>query len=67
MKVEIETERCQGHTVCNLRVPEVFQLATQDGHAFVTDANVPRVLHDRVRQAAANCPERAIRIVEEKA
>ena len=67
MKVQIETERCQGHTVCNLRVPEVFQLATQDGHAFVADADVPPVLQDGVRQAAANCPERAIQIVEGKA
>ena len=28
-------ELCQGHTLCNMAAPDVFQLRDEDGHAYV--------------------------------
>ncbi|MGO8860697.1 MAG: ferredoxin [Acidimicrobiales bacterium] len=59
MKVTVEAEVCQGHARCWQICPEVFSL-DDEGHAVVLDHEVPNELEDRVREAVANCPERAI-------
>jgi ferredoxin len=33
MKVVIDADLCQGHTLCALSAPEVFGLGEEDGHA----------------------------------
>ncbi len=60
MKVRIKSEICQGHAMCWLACPEVFQLSDEDGHAFVTDDLVPEIHEESVAQAQRSCPENAI-------
>jgi ferredoxin len=61
MLVTVDASVCQGHARCHVFCPEVFDL-DDEGFAHVATATVPGALEDKVRQAAANCPERAITI-----
>jgi len=61
MQVAVDADRCEGHARCWGLCPEVFSL-DDEGHAIVERADVPPELEDRVRGAADNCPERAIRV-----
>ncbi len=60
MKVHVEQARCQGHTLCAMIAPEVFELDDVDGHAHAIDEQVPGELRRQVREAARSCPEQAI-------
>ncbi|MDX6218299.1 MAG: ferredoxin [Frankiales bacterium] len=62
MKVSIALDQCQGHSLCHLQAPEVFDLDEVDGFSVVRlpDGTVPPELEAAVRTAAAACPERAI-------
>jgi ferredoxin len=60
-KVSINTARCQGHTLCNLAAPEIFELDA-DGHAYATQETVEGDLETLARKAADGCPERAISV-----
>ena len=60
MKVRVKSEVCVGHAMCVLACPEIFHLSDEDGHAFVTDEQVPPELVDAVDQAVRGCPEGAI-------
>ncbi|MDM3975379.1 ferredoxin [Mycobacterium marseillense] len=60
MKVRVESARCQGHTLCAMIAPEVFELDDIDGHAHVRNEQVPSELRRQVREAARSCPEQAI-------
>lgn len=62
MKVRVDLERCQGHTLCAMIAPKVFQLDEVDGHSLVEDENVPVDQEENVREAVQSCPERAISI-----
>ena len=59
MKVTVDAEQCQGHARCWDICPDVFGL-NDEGHAVVLAPDVPVELEAAVRQAANNCPERAI-------
>lgn len=61
MKVRVRPERCQGHNRCTALCPEVF-VADDFGYSSARVDDVPHDLKERVRAAAANCPERAITI-----
>jgi len=61
MKVAVDADLCQGHARCWDICPEVFGL-DDEGYAQVAVADVPPELEAKVRQAANNCPERAITI-----
>src|SRR5260221_705782 len=60
MKVRIDANLCQGHAMCALACPRVFQLSDEDGHAWVEDEEVPAEFEDAVEQAVRSCPEGAI-------
>ncbi|QIX52648.1 ferredoxin [Rhodococcus sp. DMU1] len=62
MKVRVDAQRCQGHTLCAMAAPEVFELSDIDGHASVVDEDVPADLEEKVREAARSCPEQAITV-----
>ena len=64
MRVRVDEDRCQGHTLCNFAAPEVFHLRDEDGHSYVTDELVPPELEEKVHNAAATCPEQAIIITD---
>lgn len=60
MRVKIDPEVCQGHAMCALACPQIFQLSDEDGHAFVEREEVPPQFEDAVEQAVRSCPEGAI-------
>ncbi|MEE2030681.1 ferredoxin [Rhodococcus chondri] len=62
MKVRVDPERCQGHTLCAMAAPDVFELSEIDGHSTAVNEDVPADQEDRVREAAKSCPEQAITI-----
>ncbi|MBW8482684.1 ferredoxin [Actinomadura parmotrematis] len=60
MKVNVDAGRCQGHTLCAMIAPDVFELDDVDGHATPVDPNVPADQERKVAEAVRSCPERAI-------
>ena len=65
MKVQVDQERCQGHTLCAMIAPEVFQLDDVDGHSTpLIDGEIPAELEEKAREACRSCPEQAISISE---
>jgi ferredoxin len=60
MKVRVDPEVCQGHTLCAMAAPEAFRLSEFDGHSTPLFEVVPGHLEQAVRDAAATCPEQAI-------
>ncbi|WP_433710432.1 ferredoxin [Nocardia sp. CA-084685] len=64
MKVRVDVERCQGHTLCAMIAPKVFELSEIDGHSSPVSEDVPADQQDNVREAVRSCPERAISSTE---
>lgn len=62
MKVKVDPERCQGHTLCAMIAPEIFKLSEVDGHSSVVREDVPADQEAQVIEAFNSCPERAISI-----
>ena len=60
MQVAVDADRGL-HARCWGLCPEVFSL-DDEGHAVVEQADVPPELEDKVRGAAGNCPDRAVRV-----
>jgi len=62
--IAVDGERCQGHARCLAFAPDVFDF-DDEGYAFVPeDKKSYATLPDNVKQAVANCPERAIVVTE---
>lgn len=62
MKVRVDSERCQGHTLCAMIAPEIFELRDIDGHSSAVREDVPPDQEAKVSEAVNSCPERAISI-----
>jgi ferredoxin len=65
VKVWVDSERCQGHTLCSMIAPDSFQLSDIDGSSSPVNEVVPADKQDQVREAAHSCPEQAILITDE--
>jgi ferredoxin len=65
VKVQIDSERCQGHGRCYDLAPDLFG-DDDEGYGQVLGSGVvpPGKGHD-ARRAALNCPEHAIDVLEE--
>jgi ferredoxin len=61
MHVSIDPDRCQGHARCWELCPEVFGL-DEAGNGVVLTPEVAAESQDSARNAALNCPERAITV-----
>jgi ferredoxin len=61
MWVEVDADRCEGHARCWSLCPEIFAL-DDEGQSYVIQPEVPAELEDKAREAARNCPERAIQV-----
>lgn len=65
LQVSVDPARCQGHARCLVFAPDVFDV-DDEGYAFVPGE---RSRHDEltpeIEKAVANCPERAILVIEE--
>jgi ferredoxin len=64
VKVRVDQDRCQGHTLCAMIAPEMFQLSDIDGSSSAITEVVPADQEDLAREAAQSCPEQAILIEE---
>jgi ferredoxin len=64
MKVRIDSEKCQGHGRCYDLAPDLFG-DDEEGFGQVLDGGTvtPDNEHE-ARLAVANCPERAIELIE---
>lgn len=60
MKVRVDPERCQGHTLCAMIAPTMFELDDIDGHSTAVSEEVPADQENAVAEAVQSCPERAI-------
>ena len=62
MRIDVDLARCQGHTLCAITAPELFDLDDNDGHAVVkvADGLVPAELEAEAHRAFQTCPEQAI-------
>ncbi|WP_106402642.1 ferredoxin [Actinocorallia populi] len=60
MKVRVDSELCQGHTLCAMNAPDLFALRDEDGHAYALLEEVPADKEGQAREAARSCPEQAI-------
>lgn len=65
MKVQISTERCQGHGRCYDLAPDLFGEDDEGYGTVVGNGDVPPGQEDQARLAVANCPERAIDLTSE--
>jgi ferredoxin len=62
VKVQVDPQRCQGHTLCAMIAPQAFQLDDIDGHSSVVSEDVPADQQEQVAEAVRSCPEQAISI-----
>jgi ferredoxin len=65
MKVWVDPDRCQGHTLCSMVAPDSFQLSDIDGSSSAVSELVPSDQQGQVREAAQSCPEQAIFTTDE--
>jgi sterol 14-demethylase len=65
MKVRVDLDLCQGHSVCRSECPEVFDVAEQE-HGYpqvvVLIEEPPEDLREKVVSAARFCPNRVITV-----
>ena len=65
MRVVVNAEVCQGHTLCNMVAPDIFHLREEDGHAVVVvGGELSAEQEPLARKAELGCPERAISLEE---
>jgi ferredoxin len=62
MKVSVDPNKCQGHTLCWLAAPDAFVLDDVDGHASPVSEVVAPEYQQMVTEAALSCPEQAIEV-----
>jgi ferredoxin len=63
-RLDLDTDRCQGHGQCVMAAPEFFSFDEQ-GFAVLGSAEVPPDLEAKAQAAVSRCPERAISIANE--
>jgi ferredoxin len=65
VKVQIDSERCQGHGRCYDLAPGLFGEDEEGFGEVLGDGVVPPGREHEARLAVANCPERAVEILGE--
>jgi len=63
MRIEADLDLCQGHAMCQLEAPEVFEVPKR-GTVIILDESPPARLRTRVESAVRSCPTQALTIVE---
>ena len=63
MRIAVDLDLCQGHAMCQLEAPEVFEVPRR-GTVVVLDPAPPARLRTKVESAVRNCPTQALTIVE---
>lgn len=63
MRVYVDEDRCQGHTLCAMAAPDVFHLRDEDGHSYVAVTDFTAEVIEAAERAASTCPEQAIFVI----
>jgi len=66
MRVEVNTDLCQGHNRCYALAPELFDVDDYGTAVVIGDGTVAPELEEKARLAVANCPEYAIIISDDE-
>ena len=66
MKLSIDTALCQGHGRCYDLAPSLFGDDDEGYGKVLGDGVVPSSAVDDARRAVLNCPEQAIRLIEDE-
>ncbi len=66
IRVRVDSSKCQGHNRCYALAPGLFKVDELGYSKERGDGVVPPELQEKARLAVANCPERAISIVEDE-
>lgn len=61
LRAHVDTDVCIGSGVCEASAPDLFEV-TDEGTSHVLVDGVPADRVEAARQAAADCPTRAIKI-----
>lgn len=64
MKVMVNAGSCHGHQMCAIAAPEIFGSDELGNAVVLITEEISQYLVAKVRRAEANCPERAIVVME---
>ncbi|GAA3822320.1 ferredoxin [Sphaerisporangium flaviroseum] len=62
MRVQADLDLCQGHAVCELEAPEVFEVPKK-GKVRILDPRPPESMREEVEAAARFCPTQALQLI----
>lgn len=65
MRIKVDLDLCQGHSVCTEECPEVFAVRDQQGgyhQVIVLIEEPPEALRGKVMNAVRGCPNRVISV-----
>ena len=68
MRVRIDLDLCQGHSMCQEEAPEVFRVvdrAADYAHVELILERPPEELREKVLAAASFCPNRVISVEDD--
>ena len=65
MRVQIDSERCQGHGRCYDLAPQLFTEDEEGYGQVIGDGKVAPPDEHQAQLAFSNCPETAVQILEE--
>lgn len=65
LRIQIDSERCQGHNRCYAIAPELVEVDDYGSARAKGDGSVPPALEEKARLAMKNCPEHAVRLLRE--
>jgi ferredoxin len=64
MRIAVDPDKCQGHTLCAMRAHNLFQLSEIDGHSTAIEGEVPAGEEAAAHDAINSCPEQAIYVLD---
>lgn len=62
MRVEADLDLCQGHAMCELEAPEVFEVPPK-GKVRILDAEPAESRRSEVQAAVRYCPTQALKLI----
>ena len=65
MRITVDADLCQGHNRCSSLAPELFEVDDYGLSQATNDGVVSPDMEDKARLCIDNCPEFAIKILEE--
>ncbi len=65
MRINLDSDACQGHNRCYMLAPELFD-TDDEGYAILRiDGEIPKDLEEKAMLAVDNCPEFAIEVADD--